>query len=141
MYATGDYARILPDGTIGIVGRKDLQVKIRGNRVETAEVEAVVRSHPDVEDVTVQPIDSDGGKELCAYVKADRPIPLSELQEYVSARCPGYMVPAFAVMLDSIPLTSNGKVDRRALPLPDMRSVQTSPYAAPRNDSEAVLCD
>ena len=69
MYATGDYFRFLPDGTLGIIGRRDGQVKIRGNRVELTEVEACIRSIPSVRDVTVQPIiRDDGAKELCAYI-------------------------------------------------------------------------
>lgn len=74
MYATGDYFRLLPDGTLGIIGRKDGQVKVRGNRVEVKEVEACIRSIPGIRDVTVRPIASDGTKALCAYVVSNQDI-------------------------------------------------------------------
>ena len=125
MYATGDFFRFLPDGTLGIIGRRDGQVKVRGNRVELTEVEACIRSIPSVKDVTVQPITQDNGtKELCAYIVAAEPLALSDVQTYVSERKPDYMVPAFVVQLDSIPLNVNGKVDRRALPKPDLSSLR-----------------
>ena len=125
MYATGDFFRFLPDGTLGIIGRRDGQVKVRGNRVELTEVEACIRSIPSVKDVTVQPITQDNGtKELCAYIVAAEPLALSDIQSYVSERKPDYMVPAFVVQLDSIPLNVNGKVDRRALPKPDLSSLR-----------------
>ena len=125
MYATGDFFRFLPDGTLGIIGRRDGQVKVRGNRVELTEVEACIRSIPSVKDVTVQPITQDNGtKELCAYIVATEPLALSDVQTYVSERKPDYMVPAFIVQLDSIPLNVNGKVDRRALPKPDTSTLR-----------------
>ncbi len=125
MYATGDFFRLLPDGTLGIIGRRDGQVKVRGNRVELTEVEACIRSMPGIKDVTVQPIVSENGtKELCAYIVAAEPLALSDIQSYVSERKPDYMVPAFVVKLDSIPLNVNGKVDRRALPKPDTSALR-----------------
>lgn len=139
MYATGDLFRILPDGTLGILGRRDHQVKIRGNRVEPTEVEACIRGMPGMSDVTVQAISDDSGsKELCAYIVGDAAA--EAVQEYVAERKPDYMVPAFVIRLDSIPLNVNGKVDKRALPRPDMSSLRTE-YEAPGNGTERIICD
>ena len=138
MYATGDFFRVLPDGTLGIIGRRDGQVKIRGNRVELTEVEAVIREIPEVVDVTVQAVSNGPGKELCAYVIGDADPEV--VKEWVSERKPPYMVPAFVVPLESIPRNVNGKVDRRALPAPDASSLRAE-YAEPRNDMERKLCE
>ncbi len=141
MYATGDYFRILPDGTLGVVGRKDSQVKVRGNRVEVTEVESCIRAFPGVTDVTVRPLYSAGGsRELCAYVVSSERISAEDIRSFVSGRKPDYMVPAFVMQIDAIPLNVNGKVDRRALPKPDL-SALTAAYAAPRSESEHLLCD
>ncbi|MBO4568540.1 MAG: amino acid adenylation domain-containing protein, partial [Candidatus Methanomethylophilaceae archaeon] len=141
MYATGDFFRMLPDGTLGYIGRRDGQVKIRGNRVELTEVEACVRSFPGISNVTVQPVVvGNGAKELCAYVVSDSQVSVADVQSFVFERKPDYMVPAFVVQLDSIPLNVNGKVDRRALPKPDLASLRAA-YAAPRNETERIICD
>ncbi|MBO4569275.1 MAG: amino acid adenylation domain-containing protein, partial [Candidatus Methanomethylophilaceae archaeon] len=137
MYATGDFARLLPDGTIGILGRRDGQVKIRGNRVELTEVEAAIREIPGVRDVTVQAVSNGPGKELCAYVVGD--VDAEEVKAWVSGRRPDYMVPAFVVNMGSIPLNVNGKVDWRALPAPDASSLKAG-YVAPRNADESAIC-
>lgn len=140
MYATGDYFRYLPDGTLGIIGRRDGQVKVRGNRVELTEVEACIRSMEGVEDVTVQPIVSDNGaKELCAYIVASSAVTAEEVRSYVSDRKPDYMVPAFVMNIGAIPVNSHGKVDRRALPKPDMGELR-SEYIAPNNEKEEAIC-
>ena len=136
MYATGDYARLLPDGTFGILGRRDGQVKIRGNRVELTDVEMCISGIRGVEQVSVQPVRSpSGAKELCAYIvgSADE----RTVKKEVARKKPPYMVPAFIVKLDSIPLNVNGKVDRRALP-----PVTSSPRegAEPSTPTEKVLC-
>ncbi|MBP5203806.1 MAG: amino acid adenylation domain-containing protein, partial [Candidatus Methanomethylophilaceae archaeon] len=123
MYATGDFVKILPDGTIGILGRRDGQVKIRGNRVELTEVEAAVRGMPGVRDVTVQAVPGASGKELCAYVVGD--VSEEAVRTWVAERKPDYMVPSFVMLLDEIPLNVNGKVDWRALPSPDASSLRS----------------
>ncbi|MBO4798678.1 MAG: non-ribosomal peptide synthetase, partial [Candidatus Methanomethylophilaceae archaeon] len=137
MYATGDFFRLLPDGTLGVIGRRDGQVKIRGNRVELTEVESAIREMEGIENVTVQAVSNGSGKELCAYIVGDAGA--ESVREWVSGRKPAYMVPAFIVKLDSIPLNINGKVDRKALPVPDLSSLR-SEYAAPRNETEEILC-
>jgi acyl-coenzyme A synthetase/AMP-(fatty) acid ligase len=140
MYATGDFFRLLPDGTLGVIGRRDGQVKIRGNRVELTEVEACIKAMPEITGVTVQPIASASGtKELCAYVVASSTTSVSDIQKFVSDRKPDYMVPSFVIKLDRIPLTVNGKVDKRALPEPDLTAL-SSDYSEPRDEDERILC-
>ncbi|MBP5203582.1 MAG: AMP-binding protein, partial [Candidatus Methanomethylophilaceae archaeon] len=138
MYATGDFFRVLPDGTLGVIGRRDGQVKIRGNRVELTEIEAAIRDMPGIRDVTVQAVASGPGKELCAYVVGEADA--EAVKAWVAERKPSYMVPAFVVSLESIPRNVNGKVDRRALPDPDVSSLKAE-YAAPRNEGERKVCE
>ena len=154
MYRTGDMVRFLPDGSLGIVGRRDGQVKIRGNRVELGEVESVIRDMDIVEDVTVQTIDNGGNNELVAYVVLSDDLEGMDLldcvRDYVSERKPDYMVPSYVVGLDVIPLTVNGKVDKGALPevdldvlhveyvAPDVLHVE---YVAPTNDIESTVVE
>ncbi|MBO4797734.1 MAG: AMP-binding protein, partial [Candidatus Methanomethylophilaceae archaeon] len=138
MYATGDFFRLLPDGTLGVIGRRDGQVKIRGNRVELTEVESAIREMEGIENVSVQAVSNGAGKELCAYIVGDAGA--ESVREWVSGRKPAYMVPAFIVKLDSIPLNINGKVDKKALPVPDISSLRNE-YAAPRNETERKLCE
>ncbi len=141
MYASGDFVRYLPDGTLGIIGRRDGQVKIRGNRVELTEVEVTIREIPEIKDVTVQVIvNESGGKELCAYIVSDSKMDPQAVQSFVSERKPQYMVPSFVIQLDRIPLNVNGKVDRRVLPKPDTSALREK-YVAPRNEKEKALCD
>lgn len=140
LYDTGDLARFLPDGTVGIIGRDDGQVKVRGNRVELTEIEACIRGYPGVEDVVVRPAVSVGESgELCAYVVSPSDVPASDIQWFVRERKPDYMVPAFVVFLDRIPLTVNGKVDKNALPRPDPSSLAAG-YEPPRNGTERIIC-
>ena len=143
MYKTGDVARYLPDGTMGIVGRLDSQVKIRGNRVELSEVEITIRSFDYVKDVTVQTITHDGNKELVAYVvmSNDFNANLTEyIRDNVNERKPNYMVPSFVVELDEIPLTVNGKVDKRSLPDVNVDSLLME-YVAPSNETEKIIVE
>ncbi|MCR4927238.1 MAG: AMP-binding protein [Lachnospiraceae bacterium] len=118
IYASGDMVRFLPDGTLGIVGRRDGQVKIRGNRVELGEVESAVRSMDGIKEVTVQVVVSNGKNELAAYVVAEPGMEdmASAVKRHVAEKKPGYMVPAYVIKMDRIPLNINGKVDKKALP-------------------------
>jgi amino acid adenylation domain-containing protein len=121
LYKTGDLGRYRPDGNIEFLGRLDHQVKLRGFRIELGEIEAVLRQHPQVqESVTLVREDQPGGKRLVAYVVGIEPTPTAtELRHFLHKRLPEYMIPSAFVTLGALPLTSNGKVDRRALPAPE----------------------
>ena len=138
MYHTGDIVRYRQNGDVEFVGRKDGQVKIRGFRIETKEVEAVIRSAPDIRDVTVQAYDYEGGgKFLAAFVVSDTTVDVSELAAYIKSKKPAYMVPAVIMQIDSIPLTVNQKVDKKALPKPEPGKAE---YVAPQGKTEEDFC-
>jgi amino acid adenylation domain-containing protein len=121
MYKTGDLAKYLPDGAIEILGRTDSQVKIRGFRVELSEIEGQIRKNKKVRDATVVAVDApSGGKALVAYiVPVDaKDFDEKDLKDFVAKKLPGYMVPAYIVCIDAIPLTVNMKVDSKKLPSP-----------------------
>lgn len=143
LYRTGDLARSTSDGDLEYRGRIDHQVKIRGFRIELGEIESVLRRHPGIRDVLVMTRDEAGAeKKLAAYYigrQADSPS-VSELQRFTRQSLPEYMVPAAWVRLEAFPLTTNGKVDRRALPPPSsQRTSLTTEYVAPRNETEQSL--
>lgn len=120
-YKTGDVVRFLPDGNIQYVGRRDMQVKVRGFRIELSEVEEVIRRYKDVKDVTVVAYDDVAGmKYLVAYVVSDVKIDTKKINEFILREKPAYMVPSIIMQIDSIPLTHNQKVNKRALPKPEV---------------------
>ncbi|MEG4530219.1 amino acid adenylation domain-containing protein [Microcoleus sp. D2_18a_D3] len=143
LYKTGDLARYLPDGNIEFIGRIDGQVKIRGFRIELGEIEAVLGQHPDIaQAVVVAREDEMAQKRLVAYlISEQKQAPThKEIRNFLTSKLPEYMVPSAFVILKSFPLTSNGKVDRRALPAPDeMRPELTGNFVAPRTNIEEVL--
>ena len=145
LYRTGDRGRYRPDGTIEYLGRADQQVKIRGFRVELGEPEAAMRSHPHVQDAAVAVHeDGRGGLVLAGYavLAGDASLTAGELQDYLRARLPEYMVPAALVFMDSLPLTVTGKLDRRALPLPGRdRPSSGVPFVAPSTPTEEALAE
>jgi amino acid adenylation domain-containing protein len=139
MYKTGDVARYWPDGTLEFYGRQDNQVKLRGYRVELGEIEAVLRDHPSVKEIAVVLWSDISSDQLIAYVVLkDRSSTYDDLREFVARRLPFYMVPSSFVILDSLPLTPNRKIDRRALPRPDQ---QVPVHVVPRNDTERRLLE
>jgi len=142
MYRTGDLGRWLPDGNIEFLGRIDHQVKIRGFRIELGEIESRLMKYEAVEEVVaVAREELNGSKYLCAYLVGHRQFRVSELREYLNRELPDYMVPSYFVQLDKMPLTPNGKIDRKALPEPD-RSIGTgTEYEAPRNETEEKLAE
>jgi len=143
LYKTGDMARYSPDGVLEFLGRVDFQVKIRGFRVEPGEIEAVLHQYPHLaEAVVVSHEHHNGDRSLAAYTvwaSGYAPASAEELRDFVKQRLPEYMVPAAFIAMERLPLTVNGKVDRKALPLPATASVSTQPSAAPQDEFQARL--
>jgi len=156
LYKTGDLVRWLPDGNLEFLGRLDHQVKIRGFRIELGEIENALIAHADVKDVIVLVKESvmRGDKRLVAYVMTDaaslqnnsetgvaaRSGLIENLRQHLNQTLPDYMVPSAFVLLTQLPLSPNGKVDRKALPEPDV-SGQQNIYVAPRTETEKILCE
>ncbi|MFN6500838.1 MAG: non-ribosomal peptide synthetase [Nostoc sp. DedQUE01] len=150
LYKTGDLARYLPDGNIEFLGRIDNQVKIRGFRIELSEIEAVLSQHPAVnETIVIAGEDVPDDKYLVAYIvpKQER-IPMEDVQSFASLlrqflkeKLPEYMVPKAYMVLESLPLTANGKVDRHALPIPETITFNNQDYVAPRSQVEKLLAE
>ncbi|UOY87817.1 non-ribosomal peptide synthetase [Bacillus glycinifermentans] len=140
IYRTGDLARWLSDGSIEFIGRIDQQVKIRGQRIELGEIEHHLLTHDAIQEAAVLAVDGTAGdKMICAYIVADKELSNRELREHAAVGLPGYMIPSVFMQLQELPLTGNGKVDRRALPEPDAAQIAQTVYTAPRNCTEAQL--
>jgi amino acid adenylation domain-containing protein len=144
LYKTGDLGRYLPDGTIEFLGREDFQIKVQGYRIELGDIEAALDSCPDVVASAVSAIgDARGEKSLVAYVVPrddGKPLSNEKLSAFLSNKLPRYMVPTRFVSLERLPLTSNGKVDRKALPAPNA-AVSGSRQEAPSTPTEKALAD
>jgi amino acid adenylation domain-containing protein len=149
VYRTGDRVRRLANGAIEFLGRADDQVKVRGFRIELGEIEQVLRAHPGVaQGVVLLRNDAAGEPQLVAYATAkqagyavshsDRPTS-EKLRDWLAAQLPEYMVPSAILLLETMPLTANGKIDKRALPAPDDAGNAADSYAAPRNETEQTL--
>ena len=142
IYKTGDIVRYLPSGDIQFVGRRDGQVKIRGFRIELKEVEAVIREFPGIKDATVQAFDMEGegaGKFIAAYIVSDQQIDIEALNNFILDQKPPYMVPAVTMQIDAIPLNQNQKVNKKALPKPEMKQAVVEESNVPMNVLEEEL--
>jgi aryl carrier-like protein len=141
MYKTGDLVRRAPDGTIEFLGRLDHQVKLRGFRIELGEIETALARYPGVrEAVVIVREDIPGDKRLVAYVTSDQQaITVATVREALTGKLPNYMLPSAVVRLDAMPLTPNGKIDRKALPAPDTGRSARREFVAPRTEQEKTL--
>ena len=141
LYKTGDLVRYGNDGQIEFVGRIDDQVKIRGFRIELGEIESVLNQHPQVKDaIVIVKEDELKTKRLYGYfIPKTEALTSQELRQFIQDRLPDYMIPAFLIPLESFPLTPNGKVDRRALPLPKINPNELENYATPSTKNEQIL--
>ncbi|ABY99976.1 TPA: non-ribosomal peptide synthetase [Pseudomonas putida] len=143
LYRTGDLGCYDENGQLAYRGRADHQVKVRGFRIELGEIEQYLRAHPDVREATVLAIDLPAGKQLCAYAVPveghDGDLRLA-LKHYLKASLPDYMIPSYLVTLPSMPLTPSGKLDRKALPLPDPSQPQHD-YEAPQTERQQQLAN
>jgi len=145
LYRTGDRARYLPDGTIEFLGRLDDQIKILGVRIELGEIEMALKKHPQVQQVVViDRKDESGDKRLVAYVvtEDDEALDTGEFRQFLQQTLPAHMIPSAFVNLNTFPLTTNGKINRRALPKPSLSDMQaTVTYIAPKTPLEQQLAD
>jgi amino acid adenylation domain-containing protein len=141
LYRTGDLVRWREDGQLEYLGRLDHQVKIRGLRIELGEVEAELISQPEIREAVVVAQESHSGSRLVAYVvpQGDSELDTSKLRDRLGQQLPDYMVPGVVVTLDALPLNANGKVDRKALPKPDLAS--NSQYEPPQGEVEEALAE
>ncbi|HKV07632.1 MAG TPA: amino acid adenylation domain-containing protein, partial [Thermoanaerobaculia bacterium] len=142
LYRTGDLGRMLPEGEIEFLGRSDNQVKVRGFRIELGEIESQLSRAPGVrEAVVLARTDRAGQKYLCGYVVATDEVSIAALQDHLAGSLPGYMIPDTFVFLSELPLTANGKIDRKALPEPETAYTAAEPAEGPRSETEAALLE
>ncbi|MCW3115212.1 MAG: linear pentadecapeptide gramicidin synthetase LgrD, partial [Segetibacter sp.] len=142
LYKTGDVGRWLPEGVVQYIGRLDDQVKIRGFRIELGEVESILKQHDGIANVVViAREDNPGHKQMVAYIVSQGTFDKEDVIVYAKNKLPDYMLPSFWVELKSLPLTANGKIDKKALPEPDVSELVTSHFVAPRNEVEFTLAD
>ncbi|UCH98229.1 MAG: amino acid adenylation domain-containing protein [Candidatus Aminicenantes bacterium] len=148
LYWSGDLGRLLPGGEIEIIGRKDLQVKVRGFRIEPGEIETLLLQHPDISEAVVAAKESSGGStystvsgdhHLWAYFVSPKDFKVSRLREYLARKLPDYMIPTSFVKLETMPLTPNGKIDRKSLDAHGTRLGTGTEYAPPGSEVEKVL--
>ncbi len=142
IYRTGDLVKWMPDGNIEFLGRIDHQVKIRGYRIELGDIEAQLLKNQSVKDVAVvAKADHMGNKYLCAYIVSDIKIVIEEMRGFLAKELPDYFIPSYFIQLEKLPLSQNGKIDKKALPDPEMNIDSQTEYEAPRNEVEEKLVD
>ncbi len=139
VYHTGDLARVNEKGDLVLLGRSNDMIKINGNRIEPAEIEAAVKTVLNLSWCAARGFEEEGGSYLCAYYKDDITFDVADVREKLSRRLPYYMIPAYFMKIDEIPLKATGKLDRKALPAPDASNFR-SEYMAPRNETEEAIC-
>jgi len=141
VYRTGDVAQWKPDGTIHYIGRIDNQVKIRGNRIELGEVEKAIMDYPGIKKAVATTKELNNEKILVAYYLQEHDIDKAEMRHYLQKKLPEYMVPGFYVVLENLPLTSSGKIDKKALPAIIGEDLIRKEYVAPVNESERKIAE
>ena len=135
LYRSGDLAKLLLDGDMEYYGRMDHQVKIRGHRIELGEIEATILKHDAVrEAIVLANEDENKNKYICLYYVEENEVEVSDLKNHLSATLPNYMIPSYFVKLDKVPLNSNNKLDRKALPSPQGQSLMDESYEPPTNE-------
>ena len=139
-FYTADLVQILPDGNIAIRGRKSDMIKINGNRIEPAEIEAAIQSILSIDWCAVRGFVSDEQSFICAYYKDDISFDEDDLRAQLQKRLPYYMIPAYFMKIDTVPVKSNGKMDRNALPKPEIKNIVRT-YKEPTTETEAALCN
>ena len=143
-YLTGDLGRFRSDGCLEYLGRKDFQIKVRGHRIEVSEIEMILRQHPKVREAAVagrsQPV---GETKLVGYIEPRHgaELTVAEVRSFLKGKLPDYMVPTYFVFLDALPITPTGKLDRGALPEPEITAASPEQYVAPRTPLEEVLAE
>lgn len=138
IYKTGDLVRLHKNGIMEYIGRSDFQVKLNGYRIELGEIQSKVLSFNGIKDCFVNVIEKNNTKSLCVYYVCKEPINLNLLKDYLTRSLPNYMIPRHYVLLDSIPLTNNGKVDKKKLPLPSDSGFNV--FIAPSTTTEKRIC-
>lgn len=136
-YRTGDIGYWLEDGNVQYIGRKDEQVKLRGYRIETSEIEQCIREVDGVNDAIVMVREDEKDKYLGAYIVGSSPVQIENLKEYLRERLPNYMIPNFILQLEKFPLTATGKLDKKSLPIPVI--CETDEYIEPENETEWIV--
>ncbi|ORX76328.1 acetyl-CoA synthetase-like protein [Anaeromyces robustus] len=142
MYRTGDLGKWNEEGEIICLGRIDFQVKIRGQRIELSEIENTIKEMKEIEYSTVIDRENeDGNKYLVCYFISEKIIKGKEIREYLKEKLPSYMIPNYFVKIDNIPITSNGKLDRKSLPEPNIKDLMKESYSPPINETEEKVCE
>ena len=139
IYDTGDIVKLHENGIMEYVGRSDFQVKINGYRIEIGEIQSKIQNFPNIKDCYVTVLEKEGSKHLCAYYVCDKPANLNILKNYLRRTLPSYMVPRYFVLLEKFPFTSNGKIDKKALPMPT--NSEHDVFVAPQTPLEKELHD
>ena len=142
IYKTGDLVKLHKNGIMEYIGRSDFQIKINGFRIEIGEIQSKILNYPGIKDCFINVIEKDNVKLLCAYYVCQKPINLKYLKEHLSRCLPSYMIPKYFILLDEIPLTHNGKVDKKLLPMPTNsgHDVFTSPSTKTEKEIHDIFC-